>query len=389
VNLCQNITSRFPGLNEAFCFGEDGTRPWRVRLRRTYPHAVLVWVVLLLGILIFEAAGLSPIIPQFGTPFIVGSNLIFAAPDPAPFRTHRLICISKRDGKKIWEKVDEKETISPCFVLNRQLIVVVGNEVRKCDPNSGELSLTYRTGFGFEQDGYVREQPDATMLVGGVRSNVDYLTLVDCNTWRALWEVPRISSILATGEGVVLCDHWGRVTDQSAGGYSLTEQSWVALSRTNGEVLWRRAPSSEVPVAVGHYFLVASNDTIQCLNQRDGRFIKQYELPPDKLQPDLLATVLLATTNQELLAWPIRSSSTPIDPKPAYLKLSVPELKARKFSKSGWQRALEDGFSAKDDACVYYSTIASNWLSTSMNRRDIKTGRSVELYKEALPAPRN
>jgi len=367
------------GSKRGFLFEKDGAMPWRVRLRKAATHAVLVWVVLLLVVPIYEAAQARIYAPQFGTPFIVGSSLIFAAPDGSPFHTHRLICISKRDGKRIWEKIDEKEQMRPCFVLNRQLIVVVGNDVETCDPDSGELKLVYRTGF--EQDVYARDQQDGTVFVGGARSNLDYLTLVDCETWRALWEVPRICLIRANGQDVVLCEQATRVAAHAfgGGGYSLTDVSWVALSKRDGEVLWHCAPLKDA-AAVGHYFLVSSEDTIQCLNERDGTNLNQF-----KFQPEPLGIVSLATRNQELLVGLIGLPLVAIHSNSDYFTLSVPELKEGKLSKDEWQRARVEGLTVKDDAYVYYSSIAADWLTTSMNRRDIKTGMSVELYREPVP----
>ena len=323
--------------------------------------------------------------PTFGTPVLVGDKLVFAAPEFPGFGSHRLICIAKQDGRKIWEKTDKKEKMRLWFILNKQLIVTSRDSIQKCDPDSGQFELLYHTGF--DQDVYVENPQDGTLLVGGAKANVDYLALVDCNSWRKLWEAPRITGALAAGQDAILCEQATRVP-VPGGGYSLTDERWLALSKSNGKVMWQcscfptAAGVYPTVVAISNFFLVYDlEDTIQCLNQRDGTVVSRF-----KIQKQSDASVQIMAGEQDLLVKTSQFQISTLQDKSVFFALSVPDLKWHKLSEDKWNRAMRDKFEVRDDSYVYYPSITPDWQTTIMNRREIKTGHLTELYQEPVPA---
>lgn len=343
---------------------------------------IIIWTLLLLPV--HEASAGRPYVPEFQWPVLIGDKLVFAVPEFPGFGAHRLICIAKQDGRKIWEKTDEKEKMQPLFVLNNQLIVTAGDSIRKCDPDSGKFEVLYRTGF--DQDFYVENPQDGTLLVGGAKTNVDYLALVDCNSWRKLWEVPRITVVIAAGQDAILCEEGIRVP-VPGGGYSLRDQRWLVLSKSGGKVLWACSWSpdagiySTTAVAVSNFFLVYLDETIQCLNQRDGTTVSRFKI---QRQPD--ASVQIMARGQDLLVKTSQFQISTLQDKSIFFALSVPDLKWRKLSEDKWNRAMKDRWEVRDGSYLYYPSITSDWQTTSMNRREIKTGHLTELYQESVPA---
>jgi outer membrane protein assembly factor BamB len=332
----------------------------------------------ILTLLLRKASATSFYVPQFSTPILVGDKVIFGAPEFPGTGTHRLICVEKHDGKKVWEKTEDTDKIRPWFVLNGQIIVTIGTVIEQCDPQSGKCERLYTTGF--DRDVYLRNRKDGVLVVGGPKNNVDYLSLVDPKSWNKLWEVSRIVLPVAQGNDTILCEQ----ADQHAepnGGYSLRNEKWVALAKSDGHVAWS-CPYSlfESAEAVSNYFLVSLNDSIQCLNQGDGTAVSRF-----KWQRQPYVSAQLLTRDQELLVQTTQFGTINFPERPILFSLSVPDLKWRKLSEEEWKSALKEKSEVKDGTYLFYSSISSNWKTTSLCREEIKTGNVKELYQEPVP----
>ncbi len=332
----------------------------------------------LLTVLLCKAGASIIYVPQFTTPFLVGDKVIFGAPEFPGHSTHRLICIEKQDGKKVWERTEDMDKIRPWFVSNGQLIVTIGTVIQKCDPQSGKCERLYTTGF--DRDVYLHQRRDGLLLVGGPKTNVDYLSLVDPKSWSKLWEVSRIAMPVAQGNDAILCEQADR-HPEPGGGYSLRNERWVALAKSDGHVAWSR-PHLEFgkAEAVSNYFLVYLNDSIQCLNERDGISVGRFRWQQQPYTP-----VELLTRNQELLVKTTQYGTTNIKGLSTLFTLSAPDLKWGKLSEKEWENALKEKYEVKDSTYLFYPSISYDWTTTSLCRKEIKTGDVKELYQEPVP----
>ena len=331
-------------------------------------------IVLLVAMLSLDEAHATRFVaPQFGRPVLVGDNLVFAAPGREP---HRLICIAKEGGKKLWEITDVKQRLQPWLVLSNQLVVTTGGDINDCDPASGKLTLRHRTGY--ERGVSLKDQQDGHVLAQGEKDQVDYLSCVDVGSWRAAWQVPRITLVVAPGQEVLLCEQGTRRTAED-GSYSLADQRWVALSRLDGRVLWS-CPVFAQGAAIDRYFLVYLKDTICCLKQRDGTIAKQF-----RIYQTPYAQASFACKDQQLLVSTFEFSSD-YQPKRTFFSLSVPGLEWHKLTESDWNSAFEVQYDVRDENYIYSSSIEPDGSNTTINRTEIKTGKREELYREPVPA---
>jgi hypothetical protein len=326
----------------------------------------------------FRAVANRIYVPEFTTPFLVGDKVIFGAPEFPGHSTHRLICIEKGDGKKLWEKTEETAKMRAWFVMNGQLILTIGNDIQNCDPETGKCRLLYRTGY--DKDVYIREQEGDLLLVEGPRNNVDYLSLVDRKSWRKIWEVSRISGVVARGKDTLLCMQGDRHSEPG-GGYSLRNQRSVALSVSDGTISWSHpGPQFVEAAAVSNYFLVYANGSIQCLNQSDGTLVRRSNWKQESVVP-----AQMLARDQKLLVKILQFDAVSIKPKNVLFTLSVPDLKQGELSEDEWKKAWGEKFEVKDDVSLFYSSISSDWKTNSVCREVIKTGKVTELYQEPVP----
>jgi hypothetical protein len=313
-------------------------------------------------------------VPQFGTPLLVGDKLIFAEPGLKP---HRLICIAKESGKKLWEITNLQNPIRPWFVLSNQCIVTVGDAVEKCDPTSGQLALLYRTPY--EGAIWLGNIQNGHLLVVGETNNVDNLTCLDCTLWRPVWASPRIVRVIASGQDVLLCEQASRRTATN-GSYSIFGVRWVALSKKDGKLLWQCPPFAEA-AAIDSYFLCYLKDTISCLNQLDGKTVKEFRIAQ---QPYALASLL--SKDQQLLVRTFQMEfDTNNDPKYTFFSLAVPDLQWKKLTKVEWNTVLKAEIDVRDNDYIYFASTDTNWI-TGINRTEISTGKKEQMYQEPVPS---
>ena len=333
-------------------------------------------ILLLVAILILpgkEAHASSYRVLKFGTPVLVDDKLVFAEPGREP---HRLICIAKEGGKKLWEITDVKQKLQPWLLGSNQLFVTVGGDIENCDPGSGKLTLRHRSGYA--RGVSLKDQQDGCVLAQGEKYEVDYLSCLDAGSWRVVWEVPRITGVIAPGQGVLLCEQ-GTRKPAEGGGYSLVDQRWVALSKEDGRVFWSSAAFAQ-GAAVDRYFLVYLKDTIHCLNQRDGTTVKQFRIHQTPYAP-----VSFATKDQQLLVNTFEFSRDS-QLRRTFFSLTIPGLEWSKLTESDWKSALGVQYEVRDDNYVYSSSIEPDGSNTTINRTEIKTGKREELYREPMPS---
>jgi hypothetical protein len=355
------VGHHWPGLLEP---GRSASMFWKTPL-------LLVAILTLLG---KEAHATTYWVPRCGSPVLVGDKLVFAEPGREP---HRLICIGKKDGKKVWETTDVHNLLRVWFAVSNQCIVTVGNDVEKCDPATGQLALLHRTGY--EGAVWLRNLQDGNLLVGGETNNVDYLACLDSRFWQRVWERPRITRTVALGQDALLCGEASRKTATN-GSYSPIGERWVALSKQDGKLLWSCPPFANA-TAISNYFLAYLKDTITCLNQRDGETVKEF-----RIQQQPYAQASLTSKDQQLLVRTFQSEfDTNYHPKYVFFSLAVPGLQWRKLTEIEWNSALEAENDVRDDDYAYSASIAPQWDITSITRTETKTGKREDLYQEGVP----
>jgi hypothetical protein len=310
------------------------------------------------------------IYPQFGSPVVAGDKLIFAEPGDDP---HRLICISKADGKKLWEISDQNAELKPWCFRRDQVIVTLGGEVETCDPVTGRLTPRYRTTY----EHYVNliVEKEGLVFIHGETTNVDFLTCLDPEAWQPRWEARRVTMTRAVGQEVLLCEQATRNTRKD-GSYILENKRWAALSKRDGNVLWSCRPFATA-TTVSNYFLVHVEDTISCLNERDGVVVKQFRF---NREPYLIPA-LLANDSRLLVQLSGLQNGGMISR--IFFALTVPELQWHGLTQEEWSQASAAQNASRDDDYVYSSL--SDWQHTSINRVGIKSGNREKLYEEPVP----
>jgi len=354
------------------CHADRQLRRFVDRNRSAVPVAVKVALFLttalaLVGNVSFGNVYLAP---QFGSAVVAGDKLIFAEPGWEP---HRLICISKGDGKKLWEISDQKCDLRPWCFRRNQVIVTLDGEVQSCDPVTGELTPRYRTSY--EHDVSLIMGTDGLVFIHGETTNVDFLTCLDCEAWQSRWEATRVTMTWAVGQEALLCEQATRNARED-GSYTLGTKRWVALSKRDGKVLWSCRPFATA-TTVSNYFLVNDEDMISCLNERDGAILKQFRF---NREPYSFSNTTLLANGSQLLVQVSELYSAHI--WRVFFALTVPELQWHGLTQEEWSQASEAQSASRDDDYVYSSL--TDGKHTSMNRIGIKSGNREKLYEEPV-----
>jgi hypothetical protein len=311
-------------------------------------------------------------VPGFGAPVLAGEKIVFAAPGVQP---HRLICISKTSGDKLWEVTNPALGLQPWFAVGDQLIVTVGVDVYGCDLNSGKLKPLYRTGS--KGDVYLTGRQEGSVLVQGETNDVDFLACVNTGSWRTVWKRALITRIEAASPRVLLCEQANR-NPAKEGGYTLANQRWVALSREDGKLLWSCSPCA-TSATVGDYFLIYLKDTISCLKQADGAPGKRFKIPQKPY-----SGMSLAENNQRLLVNILDTDTTPMTHVHVLFSLSVPSLELGQLAQAEWESVVR-AQRTHDEDYEYFSFTTPDWHNTSIVRTEFRTGSRQQLYEEPVP----
>jgi hypothetical protein len=248
------------------------------------------------------------------------------------------------------------------------------------------------------------------VLVVGHRSNVDYLLALDPKTWGKRWELSRIHDVSAYGSDVLLCAEGTRTPARDVpgleGAFRFVKNSFAAISRRTGKVLWRRALSDNDltldAIATRKEFVVAVGNRALCLSQADGRVLKQIQLTEHDF-----AFVTFVSRGEKVFMWSNFTLS----------ELSVPNLEKRDLLYAGGYHAssvqlhgdivvphslnensawhLATGKKIWDhrgqwhegsihEGFLYFGKNDSDRKTTSMNKIEITTGKIEKLYGEEL-----
>jgi hypothetical protein len=322
--------------------------------RSAFPVAIKVALLLTAALALTgnKALGNRYLALQFGPPVVAGDKLLFAEPGGEP---HRLICISKADGKKPWEISEQRGEIKPWCFRRNQVIVTSGGEVQSCDPATGQLAPRYRTTY--EHGVSLMTGTDDLVFVHGETNNVDFLTCLDSKAWQARWEISRVTMTWAVGQEALLCEEATRNAGKD-GSYTLTNERWVALSKRDGKVLWSCRPFATA-TTVSNYFLVNVEDMISCLNERNGIILKQFRFHREPY----LNTTLLANDSRLLIQLSGLEGGRIVQ---MFFALTVPELQWHGLTQEEWSQASETQSASRDDDYVYSSF--SDGQHASMNR---------------------
>jgi hypothetical protein len=352
------------------------------------------------------ADGTSYYFPKFGTPIVASKQLVFSGPGWEP---HRIICISRENGERRWEIQDSESILCPCFVMDRGLIIIKGATVYSCDLSNGKTAPLYSTGY--EKCGISPHQLPL-VLVSGERRNVEFVALVDVRRAKRLWEVAKLSQIIAKGSGIFLCQYSEREVHTN-GGFSRINQKLTAISAADGTVLWNYPQPKECwsaeGVAIGNHFVVDLAGTIHCLDQKTGSVVKTLQV-----QASPYASVSLAERGGTILVWTQKGHD--VFSGHVVYSLSVPDLVKSQLAEADWYSAASytygdivigttigrmDAYNIKTgakiwqggqwnwdgvhDGYIFFSTMDKDGKHTSVNKIKVDSGERTFLYREVLP----
>ena len=347
--------------------------------------------------------GTSYYFTKFGTPIVADDRIIFAGPG---WESHRVICISKLGGKKLWEISDSTNTLHPAFAFNQQVVVTASSRMEQLNPKDGSRKTLFETGYSRPS---LRPFTADILYCSGESSGSLKLKQINARTWTPKWEIAGIERIIAEGEKTLLCE-WQIRKPLGKGTFQITAAGYAGIVASSGKESWRQTVPSATwlhGVAVKEWFVVSLGDEVLCMRQENGQILKRANSQAGK------PGVSLANRDDHVVVWSCADRASFAG---RVYKLSVPELdEFTLFStdffplshaifgdvvvgRSGGRvdaYSLTDGkklwrggqwnWSGVFDGAIYFSEQEPDGKHTSVNRIDIKTGEREKLFEELLP----
>src|SRR6266545_920511 len=216
-----------------------------------------------------NALGTSYYFPKFGTPIFVGDKIVFAGPG---WKSHRVICIAVKDGKKVWEISDPAHVLQPALAFDGRVIITAGSDIEALRPQDGSRQILLHTGY--QQLSLQHFAGDALFCAGESNDSLK-LAQINTNTWQRTWEATGVERVIAEGKETLICE-WQSRRRVEAGVFRLTGEAYVGLSKSSGREQWRLGTPLAVwltAAAVDDCFVVSLEDSVLCLQQRDGKVL--------------------------------------------------------------------------------------------------------------------
>lgn len=359
--------------------------------------------LLLFGVLLEKSVAMSQMLRMFGTPIVANDRLFF---DEFSIDPHRIICVSSKDGQKLWE-ITNSLPMRACFMLQQQLVVTVGANIYLCEKESGKLKLVYQTGYDANDCPWLLQHND--LILGG---GINYLLCLDPSTWIKKWQLTNTSIIhdLSARDDLLLCQE--AVWDQRGNGsYTYTPQAITAVSVVDGKTMWRISDENgnSHGATCGNYFVIHDFNSATCVKKLDGSTVKKIELPdlafPVVKDNRMLVQVLDEVASEKSFAASLKRKDNKFPPlKHNYYSFSVPDFKRRKISAKDWYQArypvekayastmaklLEDyvqqAWNGIHAGYIYLSTEEPETERIVIYKINAKNGRREKLYEEAIP----
>lgn len=352
--------------------------------------------MLLLGALQLQA--LSIRFPKFGTPIAAEDKVVFTSVDSS-----RLICISRADGKIIWETRPGQDDLTAWFLHKGALLVTSGSTLLDCDVNSGKLTPVWNSGL---ERCALKQLVADLILITGDTGRVDHLMCFDATEKRIRWRKDFTVAPLCHSDSTVYVYQAKRKYATSKG-YQPADARLAAVDIQTGSNRWTYSlPSnafSPEAIAVGAYVVFEEERRLKCIEQRSGKVVNACEV----LDPDGPIALCSHGTN----AWLLSRESIP-----AVQSLSIPSLEKKTLFYTHWyaagMKAVGDmligqsvgmteaydvstgkklwsggqwNWSQAGDKYVLYSEMVRGGGSATLNEIDVRTGTTRKLYEERLP----
>ena len=352
--------------------------------------------------------GTSYYFTKFGTPVVADDRILFAGPG---WESHRVICISKLDGKKLWEISDSTNTLHPAFAFDQQVVITASSRIEQLNPKDGSRKTLFETGYSRP---LLRPSTADILYCAGESSGSQKLKQINARTWTPIWEIAGIERIIAEGEKTLLCG-WQIRKPLGKDSFQITASGYAGIVKSSGKESWRQTMPSATwqhGVAVKEWFVVSLGDEVLCMRQENGQILKRVKSPAG--QPG----VSLANRGDHVVVWSCADRASFSFAGRVY-QLSVPELdefalfstdffplshaifgdvvvgrsggRVDAYSLTDGKKLWRDGqwnWSGVFDGAIYFSEQEPDGKHASVNRIHIKTGEREKLYEELLRDPR-
>lgn len=349
------------------------------------------------------ARGDSYYFPKFGTPIVMDEFISFSEPG---LRPHRIICVTKDRGIKLWEISSTNQVLKPWLATNGKLIITRDSEIVTCD-SKGKTELVFDARY--DRCALAPFGP-GSVLVSGTKTKVECLSLVDLAGRKLRWEIPHILSVVAQSSDVVLCQRAERKYDGSEG-YTYVKQSLIAISAVDGTERWHY-PSDDLfrlsGLTIGGYFVVTISGRIHVIDPSTGVALNTVRLSESSRPVSLTACENL------VLAWTQEGD----DWRTGHVAYSftIPGLAKNKVAEMDWYAATAhsykdvvigntigrmDAYNIKTgkklweggqwawsgihDGWIYFSEQETNGTHSAVSEIEVSTGTRRKLYEELLP----
>jgi hypothetical protein len=342
--------------------------------------------------------------PKFGTPVVTKDHILFAGPGSRP---HRLICIPRAGGDKVWEIQDSAEALNPFFEMDDQVIITKGTKIFSCSLKDGSTNLLFDTCFKYC---WLAPGDSPFVKVRGIKGSREALALVNLREKSQIWEITNLDHVVAESTNFILF----RLSDvTNNAGRRLT-----AISKTTGEVQSHYpvpypttpGPSSGVFTGAtsGDYFVVDFGYTVHCIEQKSGKTVQEHKMegfrfpfaPPvargdsvvvwDHEGANFLSGNVLYSLNVPNLE---RLEIAIMDGNPMPFEIFGDFLVGKTFPLAHDLKAKRRIWFGGDwncsgvhDGFIYFSVMDEDGKNTSINKIEVGTGKKTLLYREALPA---
>jgi len=340
--------------------------------------------------------------------YVAVSNLAYEA--------DKIYCLSRADGKVLWEVTEKGGNLSPGFFADGKLYFYSNSGIQAADLKTGKTEAVIKAPFA---NGFMDKAKLPVAYINGSRNDIDVLALFDLKTKQPLGEVPDVLEVLEKKDNLLLCETAKPMT-LPLGIDVFVNANFIAVNALDGKVLWTQpGPStSEIMggVAVGNQFALSPMDgTVHFVDQKTGKSAKVIKLSEGKRLP---VPIKLAAGQGKVYAWarlpqenaPDKLAVYEIDPAtythkelfiPAHGAASVLVKdgvilgddwdKVTAYDLATGKKLWNLGMTYWDDVTdgqLIYSATEPNSASGTLNAIDLKTGKITKIADLPLPKPK-
>lgn len=347
--------------------------------------------------------------PKFGKPVVAKEHLVFCGPKLGLDGANRLVCIARRDGKKVWDLEDDEQLLSPWLAMDDVVVITKGTDILSCRLKDKKTRLLYAPGFDECRSIIPCGLP--RVLLSGKKDEKGYLSLVDLKDGVKQWEIEAFNHVIAEGREVLLCARhpWDFYKWESGALVKQHRLILTGVSKKDGAILWQYPAPEELTsaegVAIGAYFVVKLGKKLIALDQNRGTIAANV---PWRIEG--VITGCLCAHGDSVLLWSsnfnVQSASAFTVPELVKTTLMKPDhyaaracvykdtligttvYQANAYSLSSGERRWKGSqweWEGVHDGLIYFSEMETDGKYTSVQSIEVDSGKRRVLYRELLP----